>query len=88
VERVFFALLILTIARHVLPWVAGLFVSLVIVSLGPLPPLAALFLVVVVTTSVAWFVEVRVLRAFERRSPGSRDAYDPRWITRSNKHRR
>lgn len=84
-EQIFWTLLILKLLRHLLPWVAGLLVSLVIVSLGPLPPLAALLVVVVVTTWIAWAIEVKVLRAFERRVPGTRDIYDPRWANPRNR---
>ena len=41
-----------------LPWIAGLLVSVVVLGLAPLPPLAALLSVVVITTWIAWAVDL------------------------------
>ena len=88
-EKIFWMLLGLKLFRYLLPWVLGFLVSLLVLSLAPLSPLAGLFLAVVLTTWIAWAIEVKVLRAFERivpRARDMRDMYDSRRINRRNRN--
>jgi len=88
-EKIFWILLGLKLFRYLLPWVIGFLVSLLVLSLAPLPPLAGLFLAGALTTSIAWAIETKILRAFERKVPRTRDMrdmYDSRRINRRNRN--
>ena len=76
--RIFMILLFFKAARYLLPWIAGFLVSVIFIAMVPLPPLSALIFVVVVTTWIAWAIETKVFRAFERGWPNPYHPEDPR----------
>lgn len=67
-DKLFLVLVIIRLVRLLFPWACGAFAAFMLLATasGNLPPLGALVLFVAVTTALAWLVEVRILRAFER----------------------
>ena len=87
-RQIFLILLFLKALRVLLPWIAGLVCSLVLVSLAPFPPFVTLLVIVIVTVAIAQELETSFFRKFERTNPRSYGLDIPTRTGRASRSRR